>query len=189
MDYCEHVYWSRGFIGVCVLFGCHFSWFTHRLRCICPLFDIHSGKFDWCKRICKCKQFTCNHQTCDSRILRCVWRFPREHRQFYSLRSAIKRSTIWYFLHFLLLWVFARFAVVAEEIKDTKRNVPRAMFLSLGISMGVFVLVGLIAVGLLGPIGFANSPSPLSTAMATKVIRWLYKSLQSGDWWQRQVFF
>ncbi len=62
---------------------------------------------------------------------------------------------------------FARVAVVAEEIKDAKRNVPRAMLLSLGISMGVYVLVGLVAVGLLGPIGLAVSPSPLSTAMGT----------------------
>ena len=62
---------------------------------------------------------------------------------------------------------FARAAVVAEEIRDAKRNVPRAMLLSLGISMGIYVLVGLIAVGLIGPVELAASPSPLSTAMGT----------------------
>ena len=62
---------------------------------------------------------------------------------------------------------FARVAVVAEEVKDAKRNVPRAMLLSLGISMIVYVLVGLIAVGLLGSSGLAGSPSPLSAAMGT----------------------
>jgi APA family basic amino acid/polyamine antiporter len=60
---------------------------------------------------------------------------------------------------------FARAAVVAEEVKDAKRNVPRAMLLSVGISMVVYVLVGLMAVGLLGSNGLSNSSSPLSAAM------------------------
>jgi basic amino acid/polyamine antiporter, APA family len=60
---------------------------------------------------------------------------------------------------------FARVSVIAEEIKDAKRNVPRALLLSLGISIVVYVLVGLIAVGLLGPKGLATSTSPLSAAI------------------------
>ena len=60
---------------------------------------------------------------------------------------------------------FARVAVVAEEVKDAKRNVPRAMLLSLGISMVVYVLVGLVAVGLLGPVGLNASGSPLTSAI------------------------
>jgi APA family basic amino acid/polyamine antiporter len=60
---------------------------------------------------------------------------------------------------------FARVTVVAEEIKDAKRNVPRALLLSLGISMVVYVLVGLIAVGLLNAHALSISPSPLSSAM------------------------
>jgi APA family basic amino acid/polyamine antiporter len=35
-------------------------------------------------------------------------------------------------LHFLCLWWFARVAVIAEEVKDARRNVPRAIMLSLG---------------------------------------------------------
>jgi APA family basic amino acid/polyamine antiporter len=60
---------------------------------------------------------------------------------------------------------FARVAVVAEEVKDAKHNVPRALLLSLGISMVVYVLVGLVAVGLLGPVGLAASDSPLTAAI------------------------
>jgi basic amino acid/polyamine antiporter, APA family len=62
---------------------------------------------------------------------------------------------------------FARVSVVAEEIKDAKRNVPRALLLSLGISMVVYVLVGLVAVGLLGSVGLAGSTSPLSAAIGS----------------------
>jgi APA family basic amino acid/polyamine antiporter len=60
---------------------------------------------------------------------------------------------------------FARVAVVAEEVKDAKLNVPRAMLLSLGISMAVYVLVGIVAVGLLKPAALSVSGSPLSAAM------------------------
>ncbi len=60
---------------------------------------------------------------------------------------------------------FARVAVVAEEVQNAKRNVPRALFLSLGISMVVYILVGTIAIGLLKPATLSISPSPLSSAI------------------------
>jgi APA family basic amino acid/polyamine antiporter len=81
---------------------------------------------------------------------------------FSPLSSGVLYGT---FFIFFAYGGFARVAVVAEEVKDAKRNVPRAMLLSLGISMAVYVLVGLVAVGLLGPVGLAGSSSPLSTAI------------------------
>ena len=61
---------------------------------------------------------------------------------------------------------FARAAVVAEEVKDAKRNVPRALLLSLAISTVVYVLVGIVAVGLVGPAKLADSNSPLTEAIS-----------------------
>jgi APA family basic amino acid/polyamine antiporter len=61
---------------------------------------------------------------------------------------------------------FGRAAVVAEEIKDAKRNVPRALLLSLSISTVVYVLVGIVAVGLVGSAELANSNSPLIAAIS-----------------------
>jgi basic amino acid/polyamine antiporter, APA family len=61
---------------------------------------------------------------------------------------------------------FARATVIAEEVKDPKRNVPRAVLLSLGISTTVYILVGFVAVGLIGANGLAGSASPLATAMS-----------------------
>ena len=81
---------------------------------------------------------------------------------FVPLSSGVLYGT---FFIFFAYGGFARVSVVAEEVKDAKRNVPRALLYSLGISMVVYVLVGLVAVGLLGPIGLAGSPSPLSTAI------------------------
>lgn len=60
---------------------------------------------------------------------------------------------------------FARVAVVAEEVKDARRNVPRAILLSLLISTAVYVLVGIVAVGLVGAARLAGSNSPLTEAI------------------------
>jgi basic amino acid/polyamine antiporter, APA family len=83
---------------------------------------------------------------------------------FVPLSSGVLYGT---FFIFFAYGGFARVSVVAEEVKDAKRNVPRAMLLSLGISMVVYILVGLVAVGLLGPVGLAASASPLSAAIGT----------------------
>jgi APA family basic amino acid/polyamine antiporter len=61
---------------------------------------------------------------------------------------------------------FARAAVVAEEIKDAKRNVPRAILLALAISTVVYLLVGTVAVGLVGADKLASSNSPLAEAIS-----------------------
>ena len=60
---------------------------------------------------------------------------------------------------------FARVAVIAEEVKDAKRNVPKAIISSLAISMTIYVLVGVVAVGLVGAGVLASSNSPLSSAI------------------------
>jgi APA family basic amino acid/polyamine antiporter len=60
---------------------------------------------------------------------------------------------------------FARVAVIAEEVKDARRNVPRAILLSLVISTIVYVLVGVVAVGLVGAPSLAESNSPLTKAI------------------------
>jgi len=62
---------------------------------------------------------------------------------------------------------FARVAVVAEEVRDAKRNVPRAILLSLAISTIVYVLVGAVAVGLIRASDLANSNFPLTEAIGT----------------------
>ena len=61
---------------------------------------------------------------------------------------------------------FARVAVIAEEVKDAKKNVPKAMLLSLLISTLFYILVGLIAVGLVGANRLAGSDSPLREAIS-----------------------
>ena len=60
---------------------------------------------------------------------------------------------------------FARVAVVAEEIKDAKTNVPRAIIISLAVSAVIYLLVGIVAIGLVGAQALSSSNSPLIEAM------------------------
>jgi APA family basic amino acid/polyamine antiporter len=61
---------------------------------------------------------------------------------------------------------FARVAVIAEEVRDARRTVPRAILLSLAISTVFYVAVGLVAVGLVGASRLSTSRSPLALAIA-----------------------
>jgi APA family basic amino acid/polyamine antiporter len=61
---------------------------------------------------------------------------------------------------------FARAAVIAEEIKNPRRNVPRAILIALVVSTVIYVLVGFVAVGLIGANSLSASNSPLKAAMA-----------------------
>jgi APA family basic amino acid/polyamine antiporter len=75
---------------------------------------------------------------------------------------------VWYGAYFIFFAYtgFGRAAVVAEEVKDAKRNVPRALLLSLAVSTIVYVLVGIVAVGLVGSAELAASNSPLAKAIS-----------------------
>jgi len=60
---------------------------------------------------------------------------------------------------------FGRAATVAEEIKDPERTVPRAVLLSILISTGFYLSVGVAAIGLAGAPLLAQSASPLADAI------------------------
>lgn len=60
---------------------------------------------------------------------------------------------------------FARVAVVAEEVKDARRNVPKAVILSLVISTAFYITVGAVALGLTGAANLSSSKSALADAI------------------------
>jgi APA family basic amino acid/polyamine antiporter len=82
--------------------------------------------------------------------------------QFKPLDAGVFSGAVFFFFAY---GGFARAAVIAEEVKDAKRNVPRAMLIALAISAVLYVLIGTVAVGLVGPNKLANSNSPLEEAM------------------------
>ncbi len=61
---------------------------------------------------------------------------------------------------------FARVAIVADEIEDPRKNVPRATLMSIFISTVIYVLVAVAAVGGAGYLILAGSGSPLADAVS-----------------------
>lgn len=55
---------------------------------------------------------------------------------------------------------------MAEEVKDPERTIPRSIYFALAISTVLYVLVCVIAVGLIGTHGLSLSGSPLADAIA-----------------------
>jgi APA family basic amino acid/polyamine antiporter len=62
---------------------------------------------------------------------------------------------------------FARVTIMAEEVKDPEKTIPRSIYLALGISTVIYLLVSIIAVGLAGAPALAQSSSPLADAIGS----------------------
>jgi APA family basic amino acid/polyamine antiporter len=59
---------------------------------------------------------------------------------------------------------FGRVAMVSEEIRDPEKNVPRALLAALASAMVIYLLVSIVAIGLVGPVELGSSNSPLVEA-------------------------
>lgn len=66
---------------------------------------------------------------------------------------------------------FENIANLAEEAKEPKRDVPRAIFLSLGIATTLYILVALAAVALLPGDQLKDAQAPLADAARTRSTR------------------
>lgn len=59
---------------------------------------------------------------------------------------------------------YARIATLGEEVRDPARTLPRAIFLALAVALGVYALVGVALVAVLGTDGLAASVAPVADA-------------------------
>lgn len=87
---------------------------------------------------------------------------PGNFTPFYNSAGGVLYASVFIFFAF---GGFARVAVVAEEVKDPEKTIPKAIILSLAISSVVYILVGLVAVGIVGAPALGDSGSPLAKAM------------------------
>jgi APA family basic amino acid/polyamine antiporter len=60
---------------------------------------------------------------------------------------------------------FARVTIMAEEVQDPRVTIPRSIYLALAISTVLYILVSIIAVGLVGTTALSQSGSPLADAI------------------------
>lgn len=61
---------------------------------------------------------------------------------------------------------FGRVTTIAEEVKDPKRNLPKAIILSIIIATVLYISVAVVALGMLNYKLLGASPSPLSAAIS-----------------------
>ena len=56
---------------------------------------------------------------------------------------------------------FARVTIMAEEVQDPEKTIPRSIYLALGISTVIYLLVSIVALGLAGALLSHNPALPL----------------------------
>jgi APA family basic amino acid/polyamine antiporter len=61
---------------------------------------------------------------------------------------------------------YARVTTVSEEVKDPSRTIPRAIILAIIVSTVLYVLIGVISVGLVGSQRLGGASSPLADAVS-----------------------
>ena len=62
---------------------------------------------------------------------------------------------------------YARIATLGEEVHEPKKTIPRAVIVTIIVSVGLYISVALVAVGSVGTATLAASTSPLQAAAAT----------------------
>ncbi|MFI7577550.1 APC family permease [Micromonospora sp. NPDC049497] len=61
---------------------------------------------------------------------------------------------------------YARVATLGEEVRDPERTIPRAVPLALGIVLAIYLVLAVIALGVLGPDRLAGSAAPLADVVS-----------------------
>lgn len=75
---------------------------------------------------------------------------------------------------------FARVTIMAEEIKNPEKTIPTSIFLALGISIVIYVLVSVVAIGLISAPELAQSGSPLADAIRVTGSPWAILLISFG---------
>jgi APA family basic amino acid/polyamine antiporter len=75
---------------------------------------------------------------------------------------------------------YARIATLGEEVRDAARTIPRAIPLALTITLAVYALVAVAALGVLGPNRLAKSAAPLVETARAAGTGWLVPAVQAG---------
>ncbi|MFG3577033.1 APC family permease [Micromonospora chersina] len=74
---------------------------------------------------------------------------------------------------------YARIATLGEEVRDPERTVPRAVPLALGVVLAIYLVLAVVAVGVLGERRLADSTAPLAdvvTAAGLPGLAWLVRA-------------
>jgi basic amino acid/polyamine antiporter, APA family len=75
---------------------------------------------------------------------------------------------------------YARIATLGEEVREPERTIPRAIPIALGITVALYVLVGVAALAGAGPVRLATSSAPIATAVKAAGAAWALPIVRAG---------
>ena len=75
---------------------------------------------------------------------------------------------------------YARIATLGEEVREPARTIPLAIPLALGIVVGIYAVLGVAALAVVGPTALARSAAPLAAATQSGTLSWLTPVVRIG---------
>jgi APA family basic amino acid/polyamine antiporter len=75
---------------------------------------------------------------------------------------------------------YARIATLGEEVREPERTIPRAIPVALGITVVIYLAVGVTALAAAGAQALAGSSRPLATAVEAVGAAWALPVVQAG---------
>src|SRR4029079_13676622 len=75
---------------------------------------------------------------------------------------------------------YARIATLGEEVRDPARTIPRAIPLALGITVALYLVVGVAALAAAGPEVLAASHAPVAAAVGAAGAAWAVPVVRGG---------
>ncbi|UKA61261.1 APC family permease [Arthrobacter sp. FW306-04-A] len=75
---------------------------------------------------------------------------------------------------------YARIATMGEEVRDPRRSIPRAIGISLGITVILYAIIAVTLLAALGPDGVAGTPTPLTAAVGNGILSWAVPVVRVG---------
>jgi basic amino acid/polyamine antiporter, APA family len=76
---------------------------------------------------------------------------------------------------------YARIATLGEEVRDPARTIPRAIPLALGITVVLYLVVGVVALAAAGPAVLAASHAPITAAVRAAGAAWSVPVVRVGS--------
>lgn len=75
---------------------------------------------------------------------------------------------------------YARIATMGEEVRDPQRTIPRAITIALAGAVGIYAVIAVTLLAVLGPDGVAGSAAPLAGTVAAGPWAWAEPAVRVG---------
>ncbi|WP_427006718.1 APC family permease [Pseudarthrobacter sp. H2] len=75
---------------------------------------------------------------------------------------------------------YARIATLGEEVINPRKTIPRAIVIALGVAVGVYAIIAVSILAVLGPDGIAGTPAPLAAALGAGSWNWAAPIVRIG---------